>query len=80
MKILEILNKLNNKMLNFSSKDVEEALAELEELQHRSCESCVHRSFLDETLTDKITNGFCMENGFFTKVGFCCNRYKAKEQ
>ena len=52
---------------------------ELEALQQRSCEECVHRSFIDEALTNKVTNGFCIENGFFTKVGFCCNRYEAKE-
>ena len=38
---LEILNKLKNKMLNFTSKDVEEAIAELEALQQpKSCEEC----------------------------------------
>ena len=41
MKALEILNKLKNKMLNFSSKDVEEAIAELEALQQpKGCEGC----------------------------------------
>ena len=54
--------------------------AELEALQQRSCEECVHRSFIDEALTNKVTNGFCIENGFFTKRDFCCNRYEAKEQ
>ena len=53
---------------------------ELKALQQRSCEECVHRSFIDEALTNKVTNGFCIENGFFTKRDFCCNRYEAKEQ
>ena len=59
---------------------IKEARAELEALQQRSCEECVHRSFIDEALTNKVTNGFCIENGFFTKRDFCCNRYEAKEQ
>lgn len=61
---------------------LEVIIAELEALQQRSCEECVHRSFIDEALTNKVTNGFCIENGFFTKRDFCCNRYepKLKEQ
>ena len=59
---------------------IDEAISELEALQQRSCEECVHRSFIDEALTNKVTNGFCIENGFFTKRDFCCNRYEAKEQ
>ena len=59
---------------------VQSCIAELEALQQRSCEECVHRSFIDEALTNKVTNGFCIENGFFTKRDFCCNRYEAKEQ
>lgn len=53
--------------------------AELEALQQRSCEECVHRSFIDEALTNKVTNGFCIENGFFTKRDLSCNRYEPKE-
>ncbi len=66
-----------DKMLDQIFNDHE---AELEALQQRSCEECVHRSFIDEALTNKVTNGFCIENGFFTKRDFCCNRYEAKEQ
>lgn len=85
MKALEVLKHYKKVTANMphgmSTKRIHEAIAELEALQQpKSCESCKHRSFLDKTLTNKITNGFCMENGFFTKVGFCCNRYEAKEQ
>ena len=84
-KALEILREYRS--LQFGWNDTEkreeiiEAIAELEALQQpKSCEECVHRSFIDEALTDKVTNGFCIENGFFTKRDFCCNRYEAKEQ
>ena len=84
-KALEILREYRS--LQFGWNDTEkreeiiEAIAELEALQQpKSCEECVHRSFIDEALTNKVTNGFCIENGFFTKRDFCCNRYEAKEQ
>ena len=53
---------------------------ELEALQSRSCDRCLHRSELHEALMNGTNNGFCVENGFFTKRGFCCNRYEPKEQ
>ncbi len=44
MKALEILKEIQNTSVSeyFFNKDVEEAIAELEELQNRSCEECVH--------------------------------------
>ena len=76
-------NKTHSKVLEEKVKRLKEANSELREQikllqQPKSCEGCLHRSFLDKILTNKVTNGFCMENGFFTKVGFCCNRYEAK--
>ena len=80
MKALAILKHLTTFCGAELHNDCIDAIAELEALQQRSCESCVHRSFIDETLTNKVTNGFCVENGFFTKVGFCCNRHIPKEK
>ena len=93
MKALDLLKTiLENGLSSYNEEDdtvlvngwwvtLEECIAELEALQQpKSCEECVHRSFIDEALTNKVTNGFCIENGFFTKRDFCCNRYEAKEQ
>ena len=81
MKALTLLQDYYHDIIYFTDKNnIDEAIAELEALQQRSCEECVHRSFIDEALTNKVTNGFCIENGFFTKRDFCCNRYEAKEQ
>ena len=83
MKSLEILCALREAVSlskGYSSDDLlDEAIAELEELQSRSCEVCAHRSELHESLTNGVTNGFCVENGFFTRRGFCCNRHEPKE-
>ena len=85
MKALEILNKLKNKMLNFSSKDVEEAIAQVKALQQRSCEGC--RYYKKDNTTD--CNGFTQDEEclrFIDEIhripcnDFCCNRYEAKEQ
>ena len=60
--------------------DCKEAIAELEEvIKPKTCDGCKHRSHLSENLTNQTTNGFCVENGFFTKHGFCCNKYEPKE-
>ena len=81
MKALTLLQDYYHDIIYFTDKNnIDEAISELEALQQRSCEECVHRSFIDEALTNKVTNGFCIENGFFTKRDFCCNRYEAKEQ
>ena len=81
-KALEILKEI----LHFQdmSWQVEEkinaAIAEIEEaMKPKSCETCIHRNHLDKSLVNKVTNGFCVENGFFTKYGFCCNRYEPKD-
>ena len=80
MKALRALKiVLKDTILTSQRAYLEEAIAELEELMKpKSCETCLHRSHLDEALTNKVTNGFCVENGFFTKRGFCCNRYEPK--
>ena len=80
-KIVEAKENMNIGYIEWANDCIDEAIAELEALQQpKSCEECVHRSFIDEALTNKVTNGFCIENGFFTKRDFCCNRYEAKEQ
>lgn len=57
-----------------------ERIIDLEEaLKPKTCEGCKHRSHLDESLTNKTTNGFCVENGFFTRHGFCCNQHEPKD-
>ena len=59
---------------------IQEAISELEALQQpKSCDGCVHRSELHEELTNGVTNGFCVENGFFTRRGFCCNQFQPKD-
>ena len=59
---------------------INEAIAEIEEaMKHKTCDGCKHRSHLDESLTNKTTNGFCVENGFFTRHGFCCNKHEPKD-
>lgn len=80
IKASSVLTKKESIEIDEDIKQIDEAIAELEALQQRICEGCKYRSFLDKTLTNKVTNGFCMENGFFTKVGFCCNRYEAKDE
>jgi hypothetical protein len=52
---------------------VNEAIKELEELENRSCESCMfyHQGYL------------CLENGsgnFCPNKKFCCNKYVSKEK
>ena len=44
MKTLEFLKEIQNTSVSeyFFNKDIEEAIAELEELQNRSCENCKH--------------------------------------
>lgn len=70
-----------DKMMQSRAKRLREAIAELEEaMKPKSCSTCMHRSILDEALTNSVTNGFCVENGFFTRRGFCCNRFESKEQ
>ena len=59
---------------------VRESISELEEaMKPKTCADCKHRSNLAENLTNTVNNGFCVENGFFTKHGFCCNRYETKD-
>lgn len=61
-------------------EELDEAIAELEEaMKPKSCLDCLHRSHLNEALINNVTNGFCAENGFFTKRWFYCNRYKPKD-
>ena len=61
-------------------KAKDERIKELEEaMKPKTCDGCKHRSHLNENLTNKITNGFCVENGFFTKHGFCCNKHEPKD-
>ena len=75
----------HEKLYNMSDSELHqylnEAIAELEEdMKPKTCDGCKHRGHLHESLTNKITNGFCVENGFFTKHGFCCNRHEPKEK
>ena len=86
-KALDILNELDNKdiwvllELGLEHTNISGAIAELQEaMKPKTCEGCKHRSHLDESLTNKTTNGFCVENGFFTRHGFCCNRHEPKEK
>ena len=99
MKALEILNKLKNKMLNFTSIDVEnatieieamqehnrewflkiikltkqrdEAIAELEALQQRSCATCEYDGTFRYMGKDSRCTRCC---------NFFSNRYVPKEQ
>ena len=57
---------------------IDEAIAELEALQQRSCQNCKHW---------KVRNTLVVSNECFrwsgnvmTPIDFCCNRYEAKEQ
>ena len=60
------------------TKQRDEAIAELEALQQRSCESCRHWDFNEQGHFKKCFNG--KGNVSSTKGDFCCNRYEAKEQ
>jgi len=44
----------------------------------KSCEGCKHKNTINLE-SDNIINGYCLENGFFTKIGFCCNKYEPKD-
>ena len=92
-KALEILEEIDEVVINkyhktkditFHENDIlfiKEAIAELKEaMKPKTCADCKHRSNLAEYLTNTINNGFCVENGFFTKHGFCCNRYETKDK
>ena len=57
---------------------LDEAIAELEALQQRSCESCRHWDFNEQGHFKKCFNG--KGNVSSTKGDFCCNRYEPKEQ
>ena len=63
---------------NFRECELDEAIAELEELQQRSCESCRHWDFNEQGHFKKCFNG--KGNVSSTKGDFCCNRYEVKEQ
>ena len=83
MKALEILKffKELDEWVKFcfnfpSNKKLDEAISELEVLQHRSCESCRLREADDQAcslLTHALFELDLMPNSF------CCNRYE-KEQ
>lgn len=77
MKALEILNKLKNKMLNFSSKDVEEAIVEIEAMKPKTCDGC-NQSF--EPNNQTFHKYFCEYLKIPIHGDFYCNRYKPKEQ
>ena len=84
---LEILNKLKNKMLNFSSKDVEEAITQIKALQQpKSCAKC--KAF---KLDDEHNDGFgqCFwgihfpnwnSSSYHKGIDFYCSEFEAKEQ
>ena len=57
------------------TKRINEAIAELEALQSRSCEGCKHLLASPRICLKRIQN--C--DGILPK-DFCCNRYEPKEQ
>ena len=74
-------------MLNFSSKDVEEAIAELEALQQpKSCAKC--KAFkLDDEHNDGFGQCFwgihfpnCNSSSYHKGTDFYCSEFEAKEQ
>ena len=81
-KALELLMKIENQggVGIIPRYETQEAIVELQEaMKPKTCADCKHRSNLAENLTNTVNNGFCIENGFFTKYGFCCNRYNPKD-
>ena len=85
MKALEFIQtRINSLILQGSdNKNIEiilakEAIAELEALQQRSCESCRYWDFNEQGHFKKCFNG--KGNVSSTKGDFCCNRYEPKEQ
>ena len=88
-KALKILKDIRaddcfDKYMNMTDEEIDllldEAIAEIKEaIKPKTCDGCKHRSHLDESLTNKTTNGFCVENGFFTRHGFCCNKHEPKD-
>lgn len=71
-KALEILKILRDDYIHGElDEDINEAINELEEvMKPKTCDGCKHRSHLDESLTNKTTNGFCVENGFLLDMVF----------
>lgn len=83
MKAKKILTRLHNfdvldiEILGLEHVEIYEAIAELEAQETKSCEGCKHKNTINLEPENTI-NGYCLENGFFTKLGFCCNKHERK--
>ena len=72
------INLQSNAVVLFATREqIQEAIAELEALQQRSCQNCKHW---------KVRNTLVVSNECFrwsgkvmTPKDFCCNRYEPKE-
>lgn len=84
MKALHILKYLYNgaEIGMPSLNKIDEAIKELEELQNRNCDNCLHLRITQFRDYEKATctNEKCNEM-FDCDVGndFCCNKWEAKE-
>ena len=82
MKALEILYSLNEAVSlskNYPSDELlDEAIAELEALQSRSCGGC--KQLVDIGKSYKHCEELSINISHSTESTFCCNRYEAKEQ
>ena len=83
MKALEILVRITRTpqdLFRYSDKELDEAIAELEALQSRSCEGCEYLYINKHSEFVEYCTDLSIEIPYSDITTFCCNRYEPKEQ
>ena len=80
MKALELFRKIKTQTIMYSDSEIDEAIAELEALQHRSCDGCKYCakvfSYTYPLCTRDEQSPFQIHN----KEVLACRFHEAKEQ
>ena len=80
MKAIKILSEyptLTSSYVLYPKQYIQEAIAELEELQYKSCESCKYLTD-DEYKENCFIVDACIKNDITLPDNFCCNQYEEK--
>ena len=77
-KIVEAKENMNIGYIEWANDCIDEAIAELEALQSRSCEWC--KNLVETGKSFKHCDELAINISHMDLGSFCCNRYEAKEQ
>ena len=77
MKALDLLLRAKKYNANITDNEINEAIAELEALQSRSCERC--KNLVETGKSFKHCDELAINISHMDWGSFCCNRYEAKD-